>query len=271
MIERVKQFFAAMASLTAFLYAAGYMAEFAHARLLGLSLVNVSPEAYLISGGGFIISTILSIYPTLVHYPVPVLLITLAIIILFIYETYRRAEPSRRGPRVYILFTVIMVLLMAVAVMTFIHSFELTGVLLALAVLYFSLVTLLLTVSLPINHGILVKSLKYPLVEVETIRVEASETGAAQTALSTVPAAAAKEKGTQKPPLTGHYVLLKNKDPKIPEHLLWLLREGGDELLFFADYFDIKKGKWNKKLFSLKRSLVNKIEVLGERSVLQTN
>ena len=50
MIEKVKNFFAAMASTAVLLYSVGYMAENSHAGMLGISLVDPFRESYLISG-----------------------------------------------------------------------------------------------------------------------------------------------------------------------------------------------------------------------------
>ena len=38
MMEKVKKFFTGLASITAFLYATGYIAEYAHARMLGIPM-----------------------------------------------------------------------------------------------------------------------------------------------------------------------------------------------------------------------------------------
>lgn len=68
MLEKIKQFFAGIASVTIALYAIGYIAEYAHAKMLGIAMVDPVPEYYLISGGTFFLSTLLALYYTLLNY-----------------------------------------------------------------------------------------------------------------------------------------------------------------------------------------------------------
>jgi len=68
MLEKIKQFFAGIASVTIALYAIGFIAEYAHAKMLGIAMVDPVPEYYLISGGTFFLSTLLAIYFTLLNY-----------------------------------------------------------------------------------------------------------------------------------------------------------------------------------------------------------
>lgn len=68
MLEKIKQFFAGIASVTIALYAIGFIAEYAHAKMLGIAMVDPTPEYYLISGGTFFLSTLIALYYTLLFY-----------------------------------------------------------------------------------------------------------------------------------------------------------------------------------------------------------
>ncbi len=64
MIERAKNLFGALASVTALLYASGYIVETFHDKMLGITIVNPSKDAYLISGGEFFFSTLYAVFYT---------------------------------------------------------------------------------------------------------------------------------------------------------------------------------------------------------------
>ncbi len=66
MLEKIKQFFAGVASVTIVLYAIGFIAEYSHAKMLGSAMVDPLREYYLISGGTFFLSTFFSLYRTLI-------------------------------------------------------------------------------------------------------------------------------------------------------------------------------------------------------------
>ncbi|MCK4762036.1 MAG: hypothetical protein KAW12_07545 [Candidatus Aminicenantes bacterium] len=65
MVEKVKNFFAALASFAVFFYATGFLAEYAHDRMLGISMVEPAAESYLISGGKFVLSTLYALFSTI--------------------------------------------------------------------------------------------------------------------------------------------------------------------------------------------------------------
>lgn len=68
MLEKIKQFFAGIASVTIALYAIGFIAEYAHAKMLGIAMVDPLREYYLISGGTFFLSTFFSLYRALISH-----------------------------------------------------------------------------------------------------------------------------------------------------------------------------------------------------------
>lgn len=65
MIDKIKQILTVLASATALLYGTGYIAEYAHARMLGISLVEPDNVYYLISGGTVFFKTLIALYDSL--------------------------------------------------------------------------------------------------------------------------------------------------------------------------------------------------------------
>ena len=326
MIEKVKNFFAAMTSTAVLLYAVGYMAEYSHAGMLGISLVDPFRESYLITGGTFILSTLYALYSTIFShflYLVPFL------IIIAVFLLYEAADPPKGISKVYaagVFLLTLVFLLAAIPLFTspfafkdflltdaeagpgflfkhfnyitselrtwilneglvnkqklaFFYVLSIFSTVVSVVMLYsmvrrwkrwkphvpepravgnmswprylaarllkyvpalprylFGLMVILVmivvvvqVVTVPVNYGILVKSNEYPVVKV-TVQKEGFE-------------------------------LLENRDPA-KECTLFLLREDDDELLLYAAFYPKGSEHHDYKLLALKKSLVEKIEIL---------
>lgn len=138
-IEKVKSIFAGLASLTVLLYAVGYITEYSHSRMLGISLVTPIKEYYLISGGTFIISTLYAIYSVILNIFLHFVWF-LAIIVFFLWyganskkhNTTRSTIPgSKWVPMVYHSLVFILTLsFLLVAIPVFTSTFGFTDLLL---------------------------------------------------------------------------------------------------------------------------------------------
>lgn len=119
MIEKVKNFFTTMASAAVFLYVTGYMAEYAHAGMLGISLVEPFREYYLITGGTFILSTLYALYAVIFSYfpyLLPFVVVTVAILL---YDlALKPGAPVSRGYVVFMGLLAAGLLFVAVPVFT---------------------------------------------------------------------------------------------------------------------------------------------------------
>lgn len=128
MMEKVKNLLAGLASLTAFLYAAGYIAEYAHARMLGIPMAQPLNEYYLISGGTFVVSTLIALYTTIFkHFYFFIVVFIIAGAFLH-YEANTPKKKVTKMSKTYIiiLFISVLVFLFA-AVPIFTSPFDFSG------------------------------------------------------------------------------------------------------------------------------------------------
>jgi hypothetical protein len=123
MIDKVKNFFAAMASLTVLLYATGYIADYSHATMLGISMVEPTKVYYLVSGGTFFLSTLYAIYATLVSHPLYFLLFFVIIAAIILYEAYARKENITHIPKPYAVASFLTFIFMFVTIHIFTSPF----------------------------------------------------------------------------------------------------------------------------------------------------
>ncbi len=101
MIEQVKKFFTASVTLTAILYAIGYIVEQSHAGMLGISLVDPPADYYLTAGGQFFVSTLYALYSALLSHFIFVFVIFLVLTALILrYETDAGDSPAT-FPKIY--------------------------------------------------------------------------------------------------------------------------------------------------------------------------
>lgn len=151
MIEKVKSFFTTMASTAVLLYTVGYMAEYSHSRMLGVSLVDPFREYYLISGGTFILSTLYALYSTIFSYFLTLVPFVLIIAAILLYEP---AAPKTRGSKIYAALVFIVTLFfLFVAVPIFSSPFAFKD---------------LLLVDVQANPGFLFKQFNYITSELRT-------------------------------------------------------------------------------------------------------
>jgi len=111
MLEKVKQFFAGIASATIVLYAVGYISEYAHARMLGITMVDPPTEYYLISGGTFFLSTLFNLYSALVSHCYYLVLFLLVAAGLVYFDRY--VQKSKRVSS-QVLFIVLVLIIIVV-------------------------------------------------------------------------------------------------------------------------------------------------------------
>jgi hypothetical protein len=342
MIDKVKNFLTGLASLTVFLYAVGYIAEYTYARMLGTPMGQPLNEYYLFSGGTLIFSTLYAVYSTITrhfYYFIPLLIIIGA------YLQYGAYIEKKNPPRIFIssiyiisIFILVLVLLVVVvprftATFTFTdfllpysesvsnnqplqpYVFELKSWILnggeenkkklmdfyvlsifltviSAVALYsmirqwkrwktdkpeptnrkpgpasirkkfspvfsqylhqlprhgFGLLIILMTVmtavqifTIPANYGILVKSNYYPEVKVVSNN-------------------AATSQGLE---------LLENQDPE-KQYKVWLLRENKDELLLYAAFGEKNKEDTVFKLLTIKKNLVDKMEIFDNSFIFK--
>lgn len=102
MIDKLKKFFAGLFSITALLYATGYISEVSNGIMLGISSMIEPPrDYYLIAGGELFITTFLAIYTILLthfFYFIPFFII---IAIIIQYEAYARKVKFTHLPRAF--------------------------------------------------------------------------------------------------------------------------------------------------------------------------
>lgn len=333
MIEKVKNFFAAMASTAVLLYAVGYMAEYSHARMLGISLVDPFRESYLMAGGTFILSTLYALYSTIFSY---FLYLVPFVVLIAVFLLYEAADPPKGISKLYAagvsLLTVVF-LFVAIPVFTspfgfrdllmtdaraetgflfkhfnyitselrtwivngglvnrqklvFFYVLSISSAVVSVVMLYsmvrrwkrwkrverespaaesvfwlrylverllkrvpglprygFGLLVILVmvaavvqVVSIPVNYGMLVKSNDYPVVNV-TVQKEGFE-------------------------------LVENRAPGTECKLL-LLREDEDEILLYAAFYPKGSETQKYKLLTLKKGLVEKIEISGNGFIFE--
>lgn len=103
-LDAVKKFLeitAALASVTVLLYAAGYMADYAHDHMLGISGFQPDAVYYLVTGGTFFISTLYALYTTLVSHFYYFILFFLVIAAILLYEDYAGKKKITHMPKLY--------------------------------------------------------------------------------------------------------------------------------------------------------------------------
>jgi len=110
MLEKIKQFFAGIASVTIALYAIGYIAQYAHDRMLGIAMVDPLREEYLIAGGTFFLSTLLALYYTLLNYWYYYVFFLLAAGAFIYFDRYEQRE-GRTGIQVVYTFLIIIIVI----------------------------------------------------------------------------------------------------------------------------------------------------------------
>ncbi len=114
MIDKIKNTLAAAASLSALLYAAGYIAEKAHDKLLGISGVEGPMDHYLVVGGQFFISTLFALYSSVLSPHVYVFVIFLILSFIIISREKAKGGKRKRGSSpfyyVFIFFSIIFLL-----------------------------------------------------------------------------------------------------------------------------------------------------------------
>ncbi|NIM18387.1 MAG: hypothetical protein GTO45_40925 [Candidatus Aminicenantes bacterium] len=335
-VETIKKFLeitAALASLTVLLYACGYIADYAHDRMLGISGFEPAAVYYLVSGGTFFISTLYALYSTIVSHFYYFLLFFVIIAAILLYEDYAKKKNAAHLPKPYAaaasivifiyLFVVIpiftstfafenlllpksqsepdfyysqfktitaemwtwilnesevnklnltaryVLLILSSIISVFIlyslvrqwkrwkkkpgpskpgtgpgrfkplirlleHLSALPKIAFALLIVLTVIIVAVQIVTIPINYGILIKSNLYPEVKVEV-------------------------QGTE---------LLENHDPG-KESKVWLLKEGVHDLLVYAVFFQKDRDDPVYKLFTLKKNLVKKIEILDNSFVFK--
>jgi hypothetical protein len=335
-VETIKKFLeitAALASLTVLLYAFGYIADYAHDRMLGISGFEPSSVYYLVSGGTFFISTLYALYSTIVSHFYYFLLFFVIIAAILLYEARAKKKNAPHLPKPYAaaasivifiyLFVVIpiftstfafenlllpksqsepdysytqfqhiteemwtwilnggdanrlnltsryVLLILSTIISVFIlyslaqqwkrwkkgpqppnpgtgssrskvlirlleHLRALPKIAFAMLIVLTVIIAAVQIVSIPVNYGILIKSNHYPEVKVEV-------------------------QGTE---------LLENHDPGKESHV-WLLKEGAHDLLVYAVFFQKNKEDPVYKLFTLKKNLVKKIEILDNSFVFK--
>jgi len=336
MIEKVKNFFAAMASTAVLLYAVGYMAEYSHAGMLGISLVDPLRESYLIAGGTFILSTLYALHSTIFSY---FLYLVPFLVLIAVFLLYEAADPPKGISKLYaagVFLLTLVLLFVAIPVFTspfgfrdllltdaqaepgflfkhlkpvtselrtwivngglvnrqklvFFYVLSIFSAVVSVVMLYsmarrwkrwkrveteprsvdntesvswprslaarllkrvpglprygFGLLAVLAmvaaavqVVSIPVNYGILVKSNDYPVVEV-----------------------AVQKQG---------FELVENRAPGT-ECKLWLLREDEDEILLYAAFYPKGSETQAYKLLTLKKGLVEKIEISGNGFIFE--
>ena len=342
MIDKVKSFLTGLASLTVFLYAVGYIAEYTYARMLGTPMGQPLNEYYLFSGGTFIFSTLYALYSTIIRHFYYFIALIIIIGAILLYEAYIKKKNAGRISisRTYMIIILILVLILLVAVVPrFTSTFTFTNFLLpysesvsnnqplkpyvfelkswilnggeenkeklmdfyvllifstviSAVVLYsmirqwkrwktrkpgqtngksspasnqkkfssvftnylhqfprlgFGLLIILMIVlvvvqiiTIPANYGILVKSNNYPEVKV-VLNAEAASRG---------------------------LVLLENQDLE-KQYKVWLLRENKDELLLYAAFGEKNKEDTVFKLLTIKKNLVEKMEIFDNSFIFK--
>ncbi len=110
MLEKIKQFFAVIASVTIVLYAIGYIAEYAHAKMLGFAVGDLVREEYLISGGNFFLSTFMALYYTLLNYWYYYVFFLLAAGVFIYFDRYEQSEGRLGLQAVYTLSIIIIII-----------------------------------------------------------------------------------------------------------------------------------------------------------------
>lgn len=123
MIERVKNFFAGLASVTALLYLTGYICEHAHAKMLGITIIAPTKDYYLIVGGKFLLSTLYALYSGLL--PQWYLFATLFIFILALrfYEAHAKKKDSYDLPVWYVVVAGVLAISLVIAIQFFTRPF----------------------------------------------------------------------------------------------------------------------------------------------------
>ncbi|MCP4217009.1 MAG: hypothetical protein GY765_20345 [bacterium] len=118
MIEKVKNFIASLASLTALFYAAGYIAEQSHARMLGISVVHPAKDYYLVAGGQFFLSTLYALHSALKPGLFFFLIFPLFFGFVFLIFQYENDAPGISGhPKKYsVIIAFIFIILMLFAI-----------------------------------------------------------------------------------------------------------------------------------------------------------
>lgn len=112
MIDKIKNFFVSLASLGAFLYATGYIAEYSHARMLGIPMGQPFNEYYLFSGGAFILSTLYAIYSTIFSHFHYFLVLFIIVVAILQYDAYTRKKNSAKPTKVYVASVFILTLIL---------------------------------------------------------------------------------------------------------------------------------------------------------------
>ncbi len=131
MIDKVKNFLTGLASLTVFLYAVGYIAEYTYARMLGTPMGQPLNEYYLFSGGTFIFSTLYAVYSTIIRHFYYFIALLIIIGAFLQYEAYLKKKNAGRISRTYMIIIFILVsILLVVVVPRFTSTFTFTDFLL---------------------------------------------------------------------------------------------------------------------------------------------
>jgi hypothetical protein len=131
MIDKVKNFLTGLASLTVFLYAVGYIAEYTYARMLGTPMGQPLNEYYLFSGGTFIFSTLYAVYSTIIRHFYYFFALFIIIGPILQYEAFLKKKNAARISGTYINSIFILVLfLLFVAIPKFTATFTFSNFLL---------------------------------------------------------------------------------------------------------------------------------------------
>jgi hypothetical protein len=111
MLEKIKQFFAGIASVTIVLYAIWYIAQYAHDRMLGIAMLDPVREEYLIAGGTFFLSTFMALYYTLLNYWYYYVFFLLAAGAFVYFDRYEQREGRSGIQAVYTLLIIIIIII----------------------------------------------------------------------------------------------------------------------------------------------------------------
>jgi hypothetical protein len=123
MMEKIKQMLTVAASVTAMLYGTGYIAEFSHSRMLGISMVEPDNVYYLISGGTVYFKSIIAVYLSLVgpRAFIFILMIIVTVCLLF-YENKLGTRNMKRLPKTYVISMFLLIVFLLVFAIPFFSS-----------------------------------------------------------------------------------------------------------------------------------------------------
>jgi len=123
MIERVKNFFAGLASVTVLLYLTGYICEHSHAKMLGISIIAPSKDYYLIAGGKFFLSTLYALYSGLMPQWYLFFIFFIFISAIFYYEAHTKNTNLNKLPIWYAVCALILTISVFIAIRFFTRPF----------------------------------------------------------------------------------------------------------------------------------------------------